>query len=253
MDTLEQTNLTIENYKNAISTLDKQIETYDFLILGKNNPYYFAGEMHNKCLDYLIKKVKTFNIKQFIYSAAEFYVSNDNGFIKKLDESFIEKMYIQNESLLLEMKNTNVVKIELLNDLKINPIIKAELIWILDTILNFNVTKDSFIDKIEHLNEWEYRITNSKYEQNIVVPLLISSAVARHSLYYWYNDFELSTYTNIARKKNCLKATFTVAADVIGAAGGAVAGFTVGGPVGAVVGGVVTGGAMSGAANLIFR
>lgn len=253
MDTLEKTNVTIENYNNAIMALDKQFTNYDFLILGKKNPYYFAGEMHNECLSYLIKKVKRFNVKELINSAVEFYVNNDNGFIKKFDDSFIEKLYIQSESLLLEMEKENEVRIDLLNNMKMNVVIKSELTWILETILNFNVVQDLFVDKIDRLNQWEYRIINSKYEQDIIIPLLVSSAVARHSLHYWYNDFELNTYARADRKKQCLKAAFTVAADVIGAAGGAVAGFTIGGPIGAGVGGVLMGGAMSGGANAIFR
>lgn len=253
MDTLNQIDLTIENYEKAISIFDQQMVTYDFLSLGRSNPYYFTGEIHNKCVDYLIKKVKKFNTKQFINSSVEFYVNNDNGFIKNLDESFIEKLYILSDSLLLEIEKQNEVKIDLLNNLKVNSNIKTELFWLLDTLLNFNVMKDSFIDKIEQLNQWEQRIINSKYEQETTVPLLIGSAVARHSLHYWYNDFELNTYAKSDRKKKCLKAVFTVAADLIGAVGGGVAGFTVGGPIGAGVGGVIMGGAMSGAANSIFR
>lgn len=253
METLNQIDLTIENYERAVAKVDQQMIAYDFLTLGKNNPYYYTGEMHNKCVDYLLRKVKKFNTKQFINSAVEFYVNNDNGFIKKLDDAFIEKLYILSDSLLLEIEEKNEITVDVLNNLKVNSNIKTELFWLLDTLLNFNVLKDSFIDKIESLNQWEQRIINSKYEQDTVVPLLISSAVARHSLYYWYDNFELNTFSKTDRKKQCLKAVFTVVADVIGATGGAVAGFTVGGPIGAGVGGVIMGGAMSGAANAIFR
>ncbi|NHN24371.1 hypothetical protein FIA58_001675 [Flavobacterium jejuense] len=253
MDTLEKSKTTIEKYENAIVTFDKQITTYDFLHLGNNNPYSFTGEMHNKCLDYLIKKVKTPSTKNFINTAGEYYVNNDSGFIKKLDDSFIEKLYILSDSILLEIKKENKVTMKLINHLKANNTIKSELSWILDTLLNFDIITDSFIDKIEQLNQWEFRIINSKYEQNSIIPLLIGSAVARYSLHYWYDSLELSSNSKSARKKNCLRAVFTVAADVIGATGGAVAGFTVGGPVGAAVGGVVMGGAMSGAAYSIFR
>lgn len=253
MDTLEKTKVTIERYENAIVAFDKQITTYDFLHLSNNNPYSFTGEMHNKCLDYLIKKVKKPSIKNFINSAAEFYVNNDSGLIKKLDDAFIEKLYLLSDSILLDIEKENEITSKSIDSLQVNTTIKSELSWILDSLLNFDVTTDSFINKIEQLNQWEFRISNSKYEQNTIIPLLIGSAVARFSLHYWYDSLELSSNSKSNRKKNCLRTVFTVCADVIGATGGAVAGFTAGGPVGAVIGGVVMGGGMSGAAYSIFR
>ena len=251
MNTLENTKPIIEDYEKKVAQLDFQIESYDFLNSG-NNPYSFAGKMHNDCLDYLNKKEAGSTIKKLILSAADFYVTNDNGFIKKFDDSFIEKLSISSETLFLEIKKKSTIDLEIINLLKCNKSMTSELLWLLDSILNFNILFDSFTNKIEELNQWELKIKNSNYNNETQIPLLLSSAVARYSFHFWYHNYETNNFKKKDRKKKCLQTTFTVAADVIGTAGGAVAGFTAGGPVGAVVGGVVMGGAMSGAAYSIF-
>ena len=111
---------------------------------------------------------------------------------------------------------------------------------------------------MEQLNNWEYRIKSSNYAFEDKTVLLISSAVARHSISFWTTEYNLemesrSIEAKIKRKKKCLRTAFTVCADVIGAVGGAVAGTVAGGPVGGVIGGVAASGAMSGGAYAIFR
>ena len=239
------------------STLDQTLKTYDFLRTGEQNPYNFVGVQHNQCLRFLMKK-GDFSTSKLVKNAFTFIKQNDGGFIEEFDKSFEEKILLICDNFLSQFKRDNCITVDILNEIKLKDDVRAELFWLVSTILNFDVEIQSFVSILEQLNNWEYRINNSNYTHTDKVILLSSSAVARHSTAFWTKEYNLelegtSATDRVTRKKKCLRTAFTICADVIGAVGGAVAGTVAGGPVGGVIGGVATSGAMSGAANAIFR
>jgi hypothetical protein len=213
--------------------------------------------MHNGCLIYLLSKYPKPTIKQLVNGSFDYIVQADGGFIKAFDAAFIEKNQLLTEQLYLAIKNEDAVTLNMLDLLELDKEIKAEATWLLHMILNFDGNSDSLIDALERVTTWEYRLLQSKLEFSKIAPLLMGSAIARHSLHFWTKEFDYQetseTLLRGKKKKKCLRAIFTVAADVIGGVAGGIAGATVGGPVGAGVGAVVVGGAMSGGANAIFR
>lgn len=250
----------METLISKTESLEKVLKHYNFLEAGKYNPFNYVGKQHNECLNYLLTKGDT-TASKLVKNAFTFIKQNDGGFIKEFDKAFEEKLVLLCDNMLNKFESKQEITLDCLNMFDINDATKSELYWLVDIILSFDVESNSFTSIIEKLNSWEYRIKNSCCNDTDRSTLLMASAIARHSTWYWtreqYLELEEATDTSLAsrakRKKKCLRTVFTVCADLIGGVAGAVAGGVVGGPVGGAVGAVVVSGAMSGGAYAIFR
>ncbi|WP_452601423.1 hypothetical protein [Pontimicrobium sp. MEBiC06410] len=230
---------------------DAQMQEINVLAAAKSNPYHYVGKMHNDALAYIVDKVKKPDAKLLIKHALEYQALADKGFIKTFDDVFVDTLALQTDRLLSHIQKNDGVTLGILDILTLDEEVKDKLFWLIFTILNFDQNNQSIIETLERLSSWEFRISHSKLMIEQQQVLLSASAIARYSLDYWTENLQLEAKAN--RKKKCLRAIFTVCADVIGGVAGAVAGTTVGGPVGGVIGAAAVGSAMSGGANLIFR
>lgn len=257
MNITEEVAAEIAEENNAFNELLEDTAVYYSLNPKSKNPYDEAGTLHNQILGKLVSnEIK--DPKKAVKYAFEHIAMQDGGFVKSYDSSFIESNIMVAAEWQSRIEKAKRVNCEMLKAIDTSDENKAELMWLLNTVLRFDGRHDSIVDKLNDLTVWENRIMASEKDANDKAILLATASVARHSAQYWFNTVNDEGDQNSRRKKpnkekkrKCLQAVFTAAADVIGAIAGAVAGAPAG-PAGIVIGAAVVSSHTSAGGYFIF-